>query len=109
MCSLDLGYYGISDISQRGLVGDRIFTIYWALFVCLAGTKSEFQTKQPTQNTQLLLLRWCQTTSLWNWATTGPIVQPPDDMCLNMIRTGRNGKTRRKTLLSATSSTINLK
>jgi hypothetical protein len=31
-----------------------------------------------------LLLRWGETMSLWNWASNGPTVHPPNDTCVNM-------------------------
>jgi hypothetical protein len=32
----------------------------------------------------LLLLRWGENVSLWNWASNGPFVHPPDDISVNM-------------------------
>jgi hypothetical protein len=60
----------------------------------------------------LLLLRWGESMSLWNWVSNGPFVHPPDDIWVNMEQLWNdidrgNRRTRRKACPSAALSTAN--
>jgi hypothetical protein len=60
----------------------------------------------------LLLLRWGESVSLWNWASNGPFVHLPDDIWLDVEQRWNDtdrGKQKdsEKTCPSATLSTTN--